>query len=241
MSDADLWVRRYHPAPEAAVRLVCLPHAGGSASFYFPFSAALSPSVEVLSIQYPGRQDRRGEPLAGSISELADGVTEALAGWTDKPLALFGHSMGALVGYEVARRIPGVTELFVSGRRAPHLQRDESVHTRTDDGVVEELKSLSGTGQQVFGDEELLRMVLPAIRGDYRAVETYRHVPGPPLDVPIHALTGDSDPRVEVSEVEEWERHTSRSFALKTFSGGHFYLAGHLRTIVGLVTDVLGA
>lgn len=239
MTDSDLWVRRYHPAPEAATRLVCLPHAGGSAAFYFPFSQALGPSIEVVAIQYPGRQDRRAEPLAGSIIELSDGVTKALGDWTDRPIALFGHSMGALVGYEVARRLPGVTTLFVSGRRAPHLHRDETVHTRTDDGIIAELKSLSGTGQRVFGDEELLRMVLPAIRGDYRAVETYRHEQGPALDVPIHALTGDSDPRVPVSEVEEWARHTSRSFALRTFSGGHFYLAEHQREIVELVTNVL--
>jgi pyochelin biosynthesis protein PchC len=222
---------------------VCLPHAGGSATFYFPFSRALGPSVEAIAIQYPGRQDRRAEPVPGSITELADRVTEALDGWTDRPIALFGHSMGALVGYEVARRLQerGVTmtALFVSGRRAPHRYRDENVHQRTDDGIIAELKALSGTEQGVLGDEELLRMVLPAIRGDYRAVETYRHEPGPVLDVPIHAFAGDSDPRVEVSEVEEWARYTSQSFALRTFSGGHFYLARHQQAIVDTVTNIL--
>ncbi|MFD5829982.1 thioesterase II family protein [Lentzea sp. NPDC060358] len=235
----DLWVRRYHPAPEATTRLVCLPHAGGSASFYFPFSRALGSTVEAVAVQYPGRQDRHTEPLADSISELADGVTKALGDWTDLPVALFGHSMGALVGYEVARRTPGVTALFVSGRRAPHLLREESVHTRTDDGIIAELKSLSGTEQRIFGDEELLRMVLPALRADYRAVETYRHEPGPPLDVPVHALTGDDDPKARVPEVREWERHTTRSFTLTTFSGGHFYLARHQQAIVGLVERTL--
>lgn len=99
------WFRLFSSAPDAAVRLLCLPHAGGSASFYFPVAQALSPSVEVLAVQYPGRQDRRMEPLIDDIHTLADRITEELSAYRDKPLALFGHSMGAVLGFEVAQRL----------------------------------------------------------------------------------------------------------------------------------------
>lgn len=116
------WFRNYGPAPDACVRLVCLPHAGGSASFYFPLARALSPKIEVLAVQYPGRQDRHAEPCVQNIEDMADRIAEALGPWTDRPYALFGHSMGAMVGFEVARRMEasgkGPLELFVSGRQA---------------------------------------------------------------------------------------------------------------------------
>src|SRR5688572_26153562 len=93
----DRWIRRFHPSPEAAARLVCFPHAGGAASFYFPMSEALSPAVEVLAVQYPGRQDRLAEAPLADINALADHITSGLSHLDDRPLALFGHSMGSLV------------------------------------------------------------------------------------------------------------------------------------------------
>ncbi|TDB95509.1 alpha/beta fold hydrolase [Actinomadura sp. 7K534] len=155
----ETWIRRFHPAPEAATRLVCFPHAGGSAPFYFPVSATLSPGVEVLTVQYPGRQDRRNEPPIGHIPALADAVFEALRPWlADRP-ALFGHSMGSVVAFEVARRMeehstpPRV--LVASGRRAPSRYRGESVHQRDDEGILAELRKLSGTDPRLLADEEL--------------------------------------------------------------------------------------
>lgn len=105
VEDNGLWIRRFHPRPDGDVRLVCLPHAGGSASFFFPVSQAMPPSVDVLCVQYPGRQDRRAEPVIDSIPDLADQVFAALLPWADRPLAFFGHSMGATLAFEVARRL----------------------------------------------------------------------------------------------------------------------------------------
>ena len=241
----DNWFRRFKPSPEAKARLVCLPHAGGSATFYFPVAQALSPDIDVLAVQYPGRQDRRHEPFLTSIGAIADRVAELLSDKTDRPLGLFGHSMGAMVAYEVARRLEQagtpVAGLFVSGRRAPSRQRDENVHTRTDDGVMAELRRLSGTEMDLLGDEDVVRMILPVVRNDYRAVETYRHTPGPPLSTSVVAFTGTDDPVASVDEVASWEDHTTGDFELVTLEGGHFFLTRHQPVILRHLADRLGA
>ncbi|MGW2649297.1 thioesterase II family protein [Streptomyces sp. NPDC001393] len=222
------WVRRFHPAPDAPHRLVCFPHGGGSASYYFPFARALAPGVDVLAIQYPGRQDRRHEPCVDSVHGLADALVEELQGWFDRPVSFFGHSMGASVAYEVARRFEQRGQvlhgLFVSGRRAPSTVRDERVYLLDDDGLIEDVIRLSGTDAQVLGDPDILRMALPSIRADYRAAETYRPTPGPLLSCPLTALTGDDDPRVTLDEAGAWAEHSTGPFELKVFPGGHFYL-----------------
>jgi surfactin synthase thioesterase subunit len=236
---SDLWIRRFHPAPSAPVRLVALPHAGGSASWMFPVSAQMSPAVEVLAVQYPGRQDRRHEPVPGSIAELADGVVAALKPFLDKPIALFGHSMGSMVGYEVGLRLQRAgrppVRLFASGRRAPSRRRDENVHTRDDAGVLAELKRLSGSDMRVLGDPELLPMILPAVRGDYRAVETYHATPGERLDVPVTVLTGDADPMTTMDEAQAWREHTTADCAVHIYPGGHFFLTDHAPAILALM------
>ncbi|MFE0192292.1 thioesterase II family protein [Streptomyces sp. NPDC058989] len=248
--DNGLWVRRFHPAPGAGTRLVCLPHAGGAAGFYFPVSAALAPRVDVLAVQYPGRQDRRKEPCIDSLPELARQVVPRLLPWTDRPLALFGHSMGASVAFEVARTLEhehGVVPvvLFASARRAPSAHRDEFVHRQSDDRLIRDVEELSGTDAQLLRDPEMRSMVLPALRGDYKAAETYRYVPGPGLSCPVTALIGDADPRVTVEEARAWATHTTGAFDLKTYRGGHFYLNEHsdavVREISGQLLSTAGA
>ncbi|GGO97776.1 thioesterase II family protein [Wenjunlia tyrosinilytica] len=239
--DDGLWCRRFHPAQDAADRLVCFPHAGGSASFYFPVSAALSPRVDVLAVQYPGRQDRRSEPIVDDIGTLADRIHEALKAWADRPLTFFGHSMGAVLAFEVARRLErdgeGPVRLFASGRRAPSRHRDENVHKRDDDGLIAELRAMSGTDSRLLGDDELLRMILPALRGDYRAVETYRSEPGAAVRCPITALVGDADPKTTLEEAEGWEEHTTGSFGLSVFPGGHFYLSSRSADVLEVLSE----
>ncbi|MFF7458864.1 thioesterase II family protein [Kitasatospora sp. NPDC008115] len=243
-ADHDLWFRRYHPAGRSRVRLVCFPHAGGSASFFFPVSAALSPGIDVLAVQYPGRQDRRTEPGIDDIPALAELIFRSTDVWGDGPLALFGHSMGATLAFEVARRIErelGVTpvRLFASGRRAPSCTRDESVHSRDDDGIVRELQLLSGTDARVLGDEELLRMVLPALRSDYRAIETYRCEGGASVACPVTVMTGDADPRTSMEEAGAWRDHTSGEFDLEVFPGGHFFLAAQQQAVLKVIGERL--
>ncbi|MFE9454460.1 thioesterase II family protein [Streptomyces sp. NPDC006739] len=229
--ETNAWIRRFRPVPEAPHRVVCFPHAGGAATFYLPLSRALAPKAEVLAIQYPGRQDRHTEPCLTSVAELADALAEQLRPWLDRPVTFFGHSLGASVAFEVAARLQArgsaLHTLVVSARRAPSRMREGRVHLMTDGQLLEHLVGLGGTDRQLLSDPELMRMLMPMIRADYRAAETYRCTPGTTLDCPVLALAGDQDPQVTPEEAAAWEEHTTGSFALETFSGGHFYLLEH--------------
>ncbi|AGL19210.1 thioesterase II family protein [Actinoplanes sp. N902-109] len=237
------WWRTFKPAPAAPVRLACLPHAGGSASFYHPLARALAPGIEVLAAQYPGRQDRYREPLVTSLTDLARHCFEALRPSIDRPLILFGHSMGALLAYEIALLMqddglaPPV-HLVVSGRRAPSRYRDDQFHRLPPAGLVAQVRALSGTDASVLSDPETLRLILPAVRGDYRAVETYRHQPGRVVHSPVTALTGTDDPMVTVEEVTAWERHTDGPADIRSMPGGHFFVADHFDEIAALLRTI---
>ena len=238
------WIHRYSKKPDYPIRLVCFPHAGGSASYFFGLSKAL-PGVDVWSVQYPGRQDRRHEPLLDGVLQLAEGAYEALPD-DDRPTAFFGHSLGALLAFEVALRLeqnrgPTLRRLFVSGRRAPSRYRPGVVHQADDDALAARLRHLGGTNEAFFTDPELLAGVLRVTRADYKAAETYIWTPGEPLACPITVLSGDSDPEATIEDAAAWKEHTAASFDLKVFTGGHFFLEEHWPEVTGVITEGLDA
>jgi surfactin synthase thioesterase subunit len=240
----DLWLRGYHPGQGAGARLICFPHAGGSASAFLPLSRLLSPEVDVQAVQYPGRQDRRAERPIGTLTDLALASFAALrARADDRPLALFGHSMGALVAFEVARLLEREgggppAHLFVSGRRAPSSGRFGGGHPRDDAEIIAHLRKLDGTDARLLEDEEIVRMILPALRADYAAVGSYERT-GARVSCPITALTADADPQVTPGDADAWRDHTRGEFDLRVFRGGHFYLFQHLQEIGDLITGLL--
>jgi pyochelin biosynthesis protein PchC len=243
MTNSSAWIRRLHPSASATSRLVCLPHAGGSASYFYPLSQRLSPDVDVLAIQYPGRQDRRAETPIDDICKLADIITAELAPWRDLPLALFGHSMGATIAFEVAGRLshngnPPIT-LFASGCRAPAMYRDARLHLADDATLVANLIHLSGTNARMLEDREVVEMILPALRSDYHAVETYRYRDDVTLSCPITVFTGDADPQVAMAEALAWRAHTEGPFRIEVFSGGHFFLNDHADEVPAFIREQL--
>ncbi|MFH7598593.1 alpha/beta fold hydrolase [Streptomyces racemochromogenes] len=242
------WFRRYTTAPGNAPRLVCFPHAGGSATAYKSLALALAPDVDVVSVQYPGRQDRFGEAPYTSLEPLVEAVSgelaRALAAEPGRPYALFGHSMGALVAYETARRLeraalPAPRRLFASGRGAPHTRSGAHYRDYGDADVLAEVRRLSGTDQRLLDNPEILEMVLPALRADYRAVGTYTWSGGGPLATPVTALTGDSDPMVTLAEARAWREHTTGGFGLEVFPGCHFYLDEQRAGVASAVVEGL--
>lgn len=243
-ADDKRWCRRFRPSRTATARLVCLPHAGGSASFFLPVAAALSPGVDVVAIQYPGRQDRRAERPITSVAGLADRIHDILVRQPPLPVIFFGHSLGALIAFETIRRLEAggghASHLLASGRRAPSAHRDENVHRRGDDAILAQVRRLNGTASSVLGDEEMMRAALPALRADYQAAETYRCSPEVTVGCPVTVLTGDADPMTTLPEARAWERHTTGTCDVRTFGGDHFFITAHAAEITGILEDHFG-
>ncbi|MFJ1749557.1 thioesterase II family protein [Streptomyces sp. NPDC088116] len=239
---AGSWLRRHRPRSAPRVRLVCLPHAGGSASAYHGWAAALPADVELVALQYPGRQDRFGEPCVEGMAEMADAVTAALLPLTDRPIALFGHSMGAAVAYEVALRLEGRHQagprhLFVSAQVAPsRWNRGEDLHLLDDASMVAGVGGLGGMDERVLTDPDLLPLSLPSLRADLRIIETYRPSHRQRVRAPVTAYSGDSDAGVPVADLAAWSELTSTQFALRIFEGGHFYLLRQQRELLADIT-----
>ncbi|SHJ69064.1 pyochelin biosynthetic protein PchC [Nocardiopsis flavescens] len=223
------WLRRPRPRPGAGLRLVCLPHAGGGAGAYRAWAPLLPDGVDLVCVQYPGREDRFGEPPARDMAALVRAVAGELAPLLDRPYALFGHSMGSAVAFELARALraggaPGPERLFASGRRAPADAPAGRVHEGDDDALVDELLRLGGTEEEVLADPGLREAVLGYIRADYRLIERYRPLPGPVLDCPVSVFLGDADPEVDAQTAARWAATTTGRVDVQVFPGDHFYL-----------------
>lgn len=241
------WFRRFTTAGNGP-RLVCFPHAGGSATAYMALARTLPADFDVMAVQYPGRQDRYREApfttLAPLVESVAEELAQELAADPGRPYALFGHSMGALVAYETARllarrELPAPQRLFLSGRAAPGVRTRARYDLYDDADVLAEVRRLGGTDQTMLDNPEVLEMVMPALRADYRALGAYRWLGGEPLSTAMTVLTGDSDPVVTVEQARTWREHTRGDLALKVFPGGHFYLFDQLGGVAAAVTEGL--
>lgn len=222
------------PSPHpGAVRLAVLPHSGASAVAFLGWRAALPAWVEVLPLELPGRGTRIGEAPDWSMEALGDEIAELLEAELDRPLVLFGHSMGALIAFEVARamRAGGAspTRLVLSGARPPHLEPRFVLegHERDDLGFAESLRPWGGaSGGAWLDDPELRALFLPVMRADFRALNAYAYAEEPPLELPLAALGGDRDPFVSPEHLAAWGHHTRGPFRHVVHSGDHFYLLG---------------
>ncbi|MGA4844503.1 thioesterase II family protein [Streptomyces sp. G45] len=239
------WIHRFHPTDDSEFRIVCFPHAGGAASYFYALSEALAPGLDVLTVQYPGRQDRRAEGCVENFAQLADLTYAALRRADDgRPTVFFGHSMGSILAFEVARRYQDDTGappawLLASGYPAPSRLRGGTVHRRDEAGLIEELRSVGGTDPVYLENKHLRTAILEAVRGDYTAIETHPRVTGVRLDCPLTMLLGDDDPHTTVAEAEAWRDHTTGAFALRVFEGGHFYLDEYGEDVAGIISDTV--
>ncbi|MER7449551.1 alpha/beta fold hydrolase [Nocardia beijingensis] len=243
------WVRTLRSDAVVRHHLLCFPPGGGSATAYRDLAQRFGAGVAVSAVQYPGRQDRLGDDLITDLLALADRIArEVLAQGRKEPLSLFGHSMGATVAFETARELERagqpVRTLFVSGRPAPTFEETKRLHLASDDDLIDDLVLLATDPaplEMLRTEPGLAELVLPAVRADYQAVETYRYRPGEPLRADIAALVSTADPTMRPEQADEWRAHTSGGFDRATFPGGHFYLDEHGAQVADFVGRHLGA
>jgi surfactin synthase thioesterase subunit len=225
------WLQRFQPRPQAKVRLICFPYAGAGASVFRLWSHGLPPELEVVAVQLPGREGRLREPALTCVAAIVGALLPALLPCLDRPFALFGHSMGATVAREVVRALqsgggPMPEHLFVSARRAPQLPDPyPPVSHLPDHELVEELnRRYGGIPAEVLQHAELMALLLPSLRADLSALETFAVLPGTALNVPLTVLGGTEDARTPLEHLEAWRDETTGAFRLRMFPGDHFYL-----------------
>lgn len=227
---AERWLAYREANPRARLRMFCFPYAGGGASAYRGWGASLPQEIEVCPVQLPGREGRLREQPFTRPEELIQAVTDALIPWFDLPFVFFGHSMGAMIGFELSRELRrrGRTlplHLFVSGRRAPQLPtRDEPIHDLPEPEFIERLRELNGTPEEVLQHAELMKLLTPLLRADFAVNETYFYAQEEPLDPGISAFGGLADSDVGRDDVEAWSIQTRGRFRMRMMPGDHFFL-----------------
>ena len=225
------WLLCSKPNPYARLRLFCFPYAGRGASVFRMWPQAMPAWVEVCGVQYPGREQRlREEPFTRMLN-LAEAAAHALRPYVDRPYVVFGHSFGALAGFEWVRQLrrlgcPEPAHLVVAARRAPHLgeRLPPIAHLSQPEFIAAVQHRYDGIPVEVLQNPELLDLLVPTLRADIRLLETYAYMAGPALSCPITCLGGLEDAEVDAQDLDDWRHYTTGPFDVHMFPGGHFFL-----------------
>ena len=227
------------------LRLFCLPYAGGSASMFYTWSTRLPAEVEVCAVQLPGRERRLNESPFTCLPPLVQALASALQPYLDVPFAIFGHSTGAIVSFELIRQLrrekaPAPQYLFVSARRAPQLPATEPpIHQLPDAAFIEKLRRYQGTPEAILRDEKIMEIVMPTLRADLALNETYVYNSEPPIDCPISAFGGLQDREVSRDDLSLWRDQTTSHFTLQMFPGNHFFLHSEVEALLSVISQDL--
>jgi surfactin synthase thioesterase subunit len=220
-----------------------LPFAGAGAAAYRSWFGHVAPTTQVHAVRLPGRENRTVEAPFESIDDAVDDLLPGVLALTDAPYCIFGYSMGAVLGFELVRRLSRESTrppalLIVGGAEAAHLpRRHPLVHDLEDEQFISTLRALGGTAPEIFEEPELLELLVPMVRADFKMLETYEYRPGPPLDCPIVSYLGASDRDIAPDRAQRWSELTVRPMPQRVFPGGHFFLTEHPAEVVTQVLD----
>jgi medium-chain acyl-[acyl-carrier-protein] hydrolase len=226
-------------------RLILFPHAGGAASIYREWNNKLPSNIAVHAVELPGHGNRINEPLFKRIEPLVQSMAKALKPYWEGSYVLFGHSMGAVISFELAHLLrrenkPGPAHLFLAGRPCPHLTRKEPpTYDLPEPEFIEELRRLQGTPKEVLEHPELMSVLNPILRADLEICQTYEYEPRPPLDCPITVFGGLQDVDISREQLEGWCDYTISSFAVRMFPGNHFFLHASAPVLLQMIVQDL--
>lgn len=239
------WFHRT-PGEKDQFRLFCFPYAGGGASIFSKWQKGVDQKVSFYPVQLPGRESRLQDEPYKNLDLLVEDFVEFLEPYLTKSFAFFGHSMGALISYEVAKKLEEKTpfkpeHLFVSARTAPHVDKSETRRYQLSNAeFIQELERLNGTKKEVLKNRELIEILLPSIRADFELFETYKYTPGSLLSSPITVFGGMKDKEVDHSKLSNWqELSKSNEFHIHMFEGEHFFLHQEMEAITNIISQTL--
>ena len=239
------WITCPAPNPSARLRLFCLPFAGGGASAFRSWARALPRSIEVCPVQLPGRENRIRESPYTDIQSLAGLLAGQMQMYLQKPYALYGHSMGALLAFELARMLqrnnaPLPLTLFLAAHRAAHLApRRAPLYSLPDEELIQALRRLGGLQDEVLENRELLNILLPTIRADLTLCDLYDYSSAAPLNCSFQLYGGRDDKDVLHEDLEAWGQHSTKGSNLRVFTGGHFFLRSDSDALMQAIGSVL--
>jgi surfactin synthase thioesterase subunit len=235
------------PSAETRLRLLCFPYAGAGASIFWGWASALPAGIEICPVQIPGREGRWSEPPFTQLSSLVESLADVLQPLLTVPFAFFGHSMGALISFELTRQLrrsSGISpvHLFLSAARAPHIpDPDSPIYQLPEVEFVEALSDLNGIPEEVRQNAELMRLMLPTLRADFRLCQTYEYYHEQPLSCPISAYGGQQDRKAAYADLAAWGIHTRSTFTCRIFPGNHFFLFNARKALLQTLSEELSA
>jgi medium-chain acyl-[acyl-carrier-protein] hydrolase len=239
------WLPALRHRPQAQARLFCFPYAGGSVASYVEWADRLPQTIDVRPVQVPGRWNRSHEPPLTRPEDIVNALLPVLLPLLDRPFVMFGHSMGALLAFEMTRTLrrgkhPLPAHLFVSGRRAPQIpDLDLPSADLPDAEFIAELRKFNGTPDEVLESAELMALVLPSLRADFAVCRAYAYESEPPLALPITVTSGEDDDESEPGYLEAWREQTTGRCEVRTYPGDHFYLRAATGSLIELVHEAL--
>lgn len=231
-----------------SVKLFCLPYGGGSAEYYRKWKRHLAPHIELHPIELKGRGRRVKEPFYQSFDEAVEDVYQEIKlQLGESRYALFGHSMGAMLIYELGHKmresgIPAPEHYFFSGRGAPNTRNEEDdkvLHLMPDNELVLEMRQMGGTSDEVLNHEELLRFFLPLFRADFKIIETYVYKERPAKLTSHFSVFNGKEDKVNFGQLIEWKNHSEKECKIYNFPGGHFFINDYFSEIIKVINQVL--